>query len=210
MQGNGQILNWTGRVLSAEDLRRCLNGQCELIVPLRAVITPLAAEELRAKNVRITRQDSHLQESRPALWGFAQAQPSTLVTSVVRAVKRDGLALHELTPAQRESPCRWAQAVASCIAEGVCRGGIVFCQDGGLICCVANKLPGLRAVPVGSVAQAGRATRTLGANLVAVDLPGPTFYELRQILRTICLGGDPACPPGVACTLGELDGHAHR
>ena len=36
------------------------------------------------------------------------------------------------------------------------------------------------------------------------------IFELRQILRTVCTPGDPICPPGVACSLQELDGHAHR
>jgi ribose 5-phosphate isomerase RpiB len=87
---------------------------------------------------------------------------------------------------------------------------VLFCHDPGLVCCVANKLPGLRAAAVLTVAQAARATLQLGANLVAVEMPGRTFFEVRQILRTVCLSPAIACPAGVACTLQELDGHAHR
>ena len=56
MEANGQLLNasananvlrWPGRLLTAEDLRRHLNGHDELILPPSAIITPLAAEELR-------------------------------------------------------------------------------------------------------------------------------------------------------------------
>jgi hypothetical protein len=75
---------------------------------------------------------------------------------------------------------------------------------------VANKVAGLRAVTAVTVGQAARATRTLGANLIAVEMPGRTFFEVRQILRTLCTSALPACPDGVACTLQELDGHAHR
>ena len=89
-------------------------------------------------------------------------------------------------------------------------GGVVFCDDPGLVCCVANKVPGLRAVAVTTVAQAARATLTLGANLLAVEMPGRTFFEMRQILRCLCGAESTACPAGVACTLRELDGHAHR
>jgi hypothetical protein len=42
-----------------------------------------------------------------------------------------------------------------------------------------------------------------------VEMPGRTFFEVRQILRTL-LGNGTTCPDGVACTLRELDGHAHR
>jgi ribose 5-phosphate isomerase RpiB len=125
------------------------------------------------------------------------------------AVEREGFALRELTAAA-DPVCRWARAVAECVARSECRGGVVFCADPGLVCCVANKVAGLRAVAVSTVGQAARATLSLGANLVAVEMPGRTFFEVRQILRTLCLCGEPACPPGVACTLQELEGHAHR
>ena len=65
-------------------------------------------------------------------------------------------------------------------------------------------------VAVATVGQAARATLTLAANLLAVEMPGRTFFEVRQILRTLYAPAPPACPDGVACTLRELDGHAHR
>jgi ribose 5-phosphate isomerase RpiB len=100
--------------------------------------------------------------------------------------------------------------LAECVARGDCQGGIVFCQDPGLVCCVSNKVAGLRAVVVSSAASAARAALSLAANFVAVEMPGRTFFELRQILRTLCTTDARACPAGVACTLQELDGHAHR
>jgi hypothetical protein len=38
----------------------------------------------------------------------------------------------------------------------------------------------------------------LGANLFAIEMPGRTFFEFRQMLKSI------------AKVLQELDGHAHR
>jgi hypothetical protein len=203
------VLHWPRRVLAADDLRRALNGHREVVVPLQAVITPLAAEELRANGIRITRRDAEGQPRAGRRWGHAQERPYPLVRSAVQAAERDGAVVMEL-PANGGSPARWARAVAECVASGQCCGGVLFCDDPGLVCCVANKVTGLRAVPVATVAQAARATLTLGANLLAVEMPGRTFFELRQILRLLCCGGGPACPPGVACTLQELDGHAHR
>ncbi len=57
-------------------------------------------------------------------------------------------------------------------------------------------------------AQAARARTTLGANLFAVEMPGRTYFELRQILRVVA--APVACPAELATTLQELDGHAHR
>ena len=105
------------------------------------------------------------------------------------ALEREGVSLQELKLPDRSSACRWVCAVAEWVASGgvnPCRGGVIFCDDAGLLCCVANKVAGLRAVVANTVPQAARATLTLGANLVAVDMPGRTFFEVRQILRTLC------------------------
>jgi ribose 5-phosphate isomerase RpiB len=206
---DGPVLRWSGRVLSAEDLRRTLNGHREVILSERAVITPSAAEQLRFHGVRITRET---REVRPAAtgWGIAQQTPNPLVTSAVQTLHREGVRFRGLQAQPDASEDRWARAVAECIARGECPGGVVFCADAGLLCCVANKVAGLRAVCVMSVPQAARATQLLGANLVAVEMPGRTFFEIRQILRTVCSAGVPKCPSGIACTLQELDGHAHR
>jgi hypothetical protein len=219
MKGNGQlrepapdhVLRWSGRVVAADELRRALNGHRELLVSPQTVITPLALEQLRERGVEVRRQ---AETARPSaqrrVWAYAQDRPHPLVASAVQALEREGLAWKELPHAEPAADCRWARALAECVARGECRGGVVFCQDPGLVCCVANKVAGLRAAPVTTVAQAGRAMLTLRPNLVAVEMPGRTFFEIRQILRVLCAPAEAVCPPGVACTLQELDGHAHR
>src|SRR5207244_4866701 len=136
-------------------------------------------------------------------WGATADRAHPVVQSAVQAMERAGFAMKELPSPGKEPACRWARAIAECVARAECRGGVFFCQDPGLVCCVANKVRGLRAVPVVTVLQAARATLTLGANLVAVEVPGRTFVAAREILRTLCLAGDPACPDGVARTLPE-------
>jgi ribose 5-phosphate isomerase RpiB len=199
--------------LTAEDLQRSLNGHRELILPARTIITPLAAEQIRAQGLRVQRLPVEEQTASLAPWGYAQERPHPFVQNAIRALEREGISLQELKLPDRSSACRWARAVAESVANGgisAKRGGVIFCDDAGLLCCVANKVAGLRAVVANTVAQAARATLTLGANLVAVEMPGRTFFEVRQILRTVCSGAVPACPDGVACILEELDGHAHR
>lgn len=204
---DGQSLAWPRRVLSLDDLRRNLNGHRELLLNRDTVVTPLAEEELRTNGVRIARQQPAV--STPgATWGHGQDRPYPMVQSAIQALAREGLALRQW-PEMRSLPCRWALEVAECVASGGCAGGVLFCSDPGLACCVANKVPGLRAVPVCTVQQAARATLGLAANLLVVEMPGRTFFEVRQILRTL-IDGSRRCPDGVACTLTELDGYAHR
>jgi hypothetical protein len=212
MSVNGQtdgVLRWPGRVVAAADLRRSLNGHRELLLSPRTVVTPLALEELRTQGIRIRREEEKPAAAASALWGYGQDRAHAMVQSAARAAQRDGLALRELSPLEK-SPPDWAKAVAECVARGECHGGVLFCDNPALVCCVANKVAGLRAAAVASIAQAAQALATFAPNLVAVPMPGRTFFEIRQILLTFCQAGLPRCPDGAACTLRELDGHAHR
>lgn len=217
MDGNGQpgngstALHWPGRVLAADDVRFRLNGHSELILLPRTIVTQLALDELRTKGIRITRQETMpaVEKKGTAGWSCAQEKPDSMVRSAIESVKREGMQLGELPGGNGSSVCLWAKEVSECVASGQCRGGVIFCHDPGLVCCVANKCEGLRAAAVSSVVQAARAVSTLGANLVAVEVPGRTFFELRQILRALC-AGDPACPDGLACVLKEMETHANR
>jgi hypothetical protein len=207
MSGNGQhddqVLSWPKRLLSADDLRRHLNGQRELQLLPRTVVTPLAADELRARGVRITWQSPPPAGKPPSFagWGYAQERPDTLVAAAVQALERDGVSLVSLPSSVGE--------IAAQIAASSCAGAVFFCGDPVVVCCIANKHSGLRAAAVLTAAHAARARVSLGANLFAVELPGRTYFELRQILRTIATA--PAtCPADLADTLKELDGHAHR
>jgi hypothetical protein len=202
---NGAALTWPRRVLSVADLRRSLNGHRELVVLPDTVVTPLAGDELRTNGVRLVRQ---MPAPAKAAWGHAQDRPYPLVQSAVQSLARDGLILRQW-PECSDLPCRWTKAAAECVARGECAGGVLFCSEAAVACCIANKVPGLRAVAVTTVVQAARATLALAANLVVVEMPGRTFFEIRQILRTL-LTSAVSCPDGVACTLREMDGHAHR
>jgi len=205
---HGDLL-WQGRVLAADPLRRSLNGHRRVLIAPGTIVTPLAAEELRSSGVALeVQREETATESKT--WGCAQDHGYTVVQSALQALKREEILLRSLPVIEDTQLSRWAKAIGDCVGQGECCGGVVFCQDPGLVCCVANKVPGLRAVAVTTVAQAARAMLTVGANLLAVEMPGRTFFEIRQILRQFCAGGQRACPDGVSYTLRELDGHAHR
>jgi Ribose/Galactose Isomerase len=206
---DGQALQWTRRVLAANDLRESLKGRRRLILSPETIVTPSAAEQLRADGIEVVRQAKEERVQGELQWGHAQDRPYPLVGAALWSLKREGIPIRSLFDCKGPE-CGWARAVAECVARGECRGGAVFCADPGLVCCVANKVKGVRAVPVVHVDQAARATLTLGANVLAVEMPGRTFFEIRQIMRLLFATEPHPCPPGVACTLTELDGHAHR
>jgi ribose 5-phosphate isomerase RpiB len=209
---DGRVMRWQRRVLTADDLRRNLNGHRELLVPPGTIITPMARDQIKDLGLRIVHvnvQSINEIGTVRQRWGYTEEQPSPLVAAVMRSLEREGLQFQSLAAEREKSPGRWARAVAECIARGECAGGVVFCQDPAVACCAANKCAGLRAVAIYSVPQAARAISVLAPNLMAVEMPGRTSFEIRQILRqTAC--GSVRCPEETACVLQELDGHAHR
>lgn len=141
-------------------------------------------------------------------WGYAvEGRPSTMLQIALRAAHNNGHPPQSLPECKGES-CTWIRSVADCLRSGRCRTAVLFCRDACLACCIANKVPGVRAAAVGSVAQAARALEQLGANLLVVEMADRTYFECKEMLRLCCEGSD--CPPSVACILQELDGHAHR
>jgi Ribose/Galactose Isomerase len=137
-------------------------------------------------------------------WGYAvEGRPSMMLQVALRAAHRNG------HPPQTLSDCEGgAREVAECLRSGRCRTAVLFCRDACLACCIANKVPGVRAAAVGTVAQAARALERFGANLLVVEMADRTYFEFKELLRLCSAGAD--CPPAVACVLEELDGHAHR
>ena len=148
-------------------------------------------------------------QDRPA-WGYSvEGKPPAMLQAALRTLHRTGARPHELPPCNGEA-CSWVRRVAECLRDGTCRVAVLFCEDTSLACCVANKVPGVRAAAVWTVAQARRALGQLGANLLVVETAGRTFYECKELLRLCCDREPTPCPEGLACVLKELDGHAHR
>jgi hypothetical protein len=138
---------------------------------------------------------------------LGQDRPHDYVAAAVRTLRREGLLVSEV--ALESPPCVSARRVAEEISQGKFIGGVLFCQVPCIVACVANKVPGVRAVMVTTVGQAALATLELAANLLVVEMPGRTFYEVKQFLRIIH-GVKPELVPVLAHTLQELDGRAHR
>src|SRR5260370_20202301 len=108
----------------------------------------------------------------PGGWASAvEGKPPKMVAVAVESLRRQRTEPRHLPECNGE-PCVWVRDVAACLAAGDCRAAILFCTDPGLACCVANKVPGIRAVAVAAVGEAVRALRSLRANLLVVEMAG--------------------------------------
>ena len=83
------VLCWPKRLLSADDLRRHLTSQRELLLLPRTVITPLAADELRAKGVTISWQVPTAKGNatpKQGTWCYAQEKHDAMILSAIKAI----------------------------------------------------------------------------------------------------------------------------
>jgi ribose 5-phosphate isomerase RpiB len=133
-------------------------------------------------------------------------EPYPLVDAAVRALLRQGWRIRQ---ARATGPAvQWAKAMAEEVASGKLRAAVVFCQGPELACCVANKVAGARAVPVSTAAQLNRALLEAAPNLLAVEMPGRTYFEVRHMVLAFFSQGP--CPEALLRAIGEVEAGAHH
>lgn len=210
MNGSGTVFE--GRVLSLRDVQELGDGRADLAVGERTLITPLAADELRARGIRVLRAAGYecSQKLGKEAWSIALEQSNPAAAGAIGALRREGLVFDDWGVAGALGAERWYQTLARKLGKNGHGGCVVFCRNANLACCIANKVAGVRAAAVGSVAQARRAREGLGANLLAVEVPGWTFFEVRQLLRSVHDSEGRLCPASVSEVLAELETDAHR
>src|SRR5438445_13450496 len=119
---SGNVLCWPKRLLSADDLRRHLTSQRELLLLPKTVITPRASDEVRAKGVRVLWQTAAKEAvaSNHGAWCYVVEKPDALIRSTIQALERDGITLALIDGSPRAIAERSLREY---------RGGIVFAID---------------------------------------------------------------------------------
>jgi hypothetical protein len=204
------VLAWTAQVLTEADLRRVWNGEQTIELGRRTVVTPLARERLRECGVAMTWRPDKEAKTTSNGWGLAVESNDVRALSVIRACGGEGRNLTLFEGPEKKTRSQWYGSLAEKVSSASIRGLLVFCSDAAVCVCVAAKAPGVRPAMAVSAARAARVLITLGCNFMAIETTGRTFFELRQIVQTICDSGKPEAPPEVAAVLKELDGRAHR
>lgn len=205
---DNQTLVYPGRLLTAAYLERNLNGHRKILIPSDAIITPLARDFLREMGITTAPSKEEIDPGK-SHWGYGMVLEHPYVPCAIRTLRRDGLIVEELAGPGNEPESEWARKIAVQITAGQKKRVVVFSNQPEVFCCVANKVPGIRAVAVTTITQTARATLTLDPNLLAVEMPGRTFYEIRQMISLMVGSKEGMIPEKVAVTLRELDGHAH-
>jgi hypothetical protein len=177
-------------VVTLADLPERSAAVRRLIVPLGAVVTPAAQDELQQRKIKLVVGEPAAAAAKSAKTILMVAAAKYESSALAAALERDGFAVDA-----RSMDCliRATDQLAADLGADSTVALLVTSHPAAALC-LANRHPGVRAI-LGTRADtvAGDA-RSVGANLLVVD-PGPHgFFALKQIAGRFLRGGPRSCP----------------
>jgi hypothetical protein len=130
-----------------------------------------------------------------------------LLPAIVTSLRREGLYLPLY--AVSGPPPHWTCEIARQVVADKHAGAVIFTCSPSVVSCVANKIPGIRAAMVSSIPQYQSALLQLNPNIVVVEMPGRTFFEMKYFAQCLHMQSQ-IMESSLLQTLQELDKHAHR
>jgi hypothetical protein len=179
------------RLITLGDVGGRLVGIRRLVVRPGAVITPAVKEEIAKRNIQVA-TDAAAKES---------ASGRLKMAIVVARTKFDP---QPISAALQNEQIEVELFSSKCLLEATERiaGEVKKADRLGLILtpyeaetlCLANRLPGVRAVAGREPVQVAADVAAIGANVLVVNPKKTGPYAIRQIMTEYCRGGVRACP----------------
>ena len=180
----------TSRVVSVNELLGRLDSVRRVVVSRRAVVTPAVRDELLRRGIALEYVDPSD--------GRKEAVRLAMITSgtdfdhapLAAALDREGF-----TVERSDSDC--LIAAVDELAKETSRSdtlGVLLTPHTAAGLCLANRLPGVRAIGGSCAPEVARATAAVGANLLVADPRAGSFFQLKQIVAEFARGGMRPCP----------------
>ena len=195
-------------VITAIGLDDLLRDGQEIRLPTDALLTPSASDWLKECDVPVTWEERVTSIGRLA----AVMDPSQQELRLMRRMlDRQGVLAEVLEPAGGRSGLPAAvRRLCGMVHRREVAKGVVFVEDGAMPVCLANKHHGIRAAMGLDVPAVEEAARTLGVNVLVLEYPALTTYQMKQIIDRLLAG--PASPPAeMSATIEAIEqggGHA--
>jgi ribose 5-phosphate isomerase RpiB len=183
-----------------EDLRR---EDREIRLPEGALLTPAARDWLKEHSLPVTWEKAP--GGGPAKLA-AVMDPSLAELRMIRAMLDRGGRLAEVIEpvGGRSGIVAATRRLCGKVARREVAKGVVLAQDGAVPVCVANKHNGIRAALGVNIPMVEEAARSLGVNLLVLEYPTLTTYQMRQMIERL-LAGPTAAPPETSATIENIE-----
>jgi hypothetical protein len=189
---NGELV-LDAAVVTAETLEQRVNGHRHIAVGRRTVLTPSALDYLRTAGIGWTRGASAQVPGPAGTWAAIVSRATAAVEKLLNdTAGSPGPWRRELVGTPQEA----ARRATSSICRGEACGAIVFAECPEVVACLANRNTSIRAAVILDPAGVTSAIRSLGGNVFCVAPDGRSYFELRNLLRSVIAGGVPGVPAG--------------
>jgi ribose 5-phosphate isomerase RpiB len=198
-RGGPRELVVADRVVSLAALDGRLAGIGRLVTRRDAVITPSARDEVNSRGIELVRG-----EARPPAF-HAEAKTVLVVVGTAGALERSATELEPLVGrvdrfAAADLPTAIRQLAREVTSGG--RPGVLLTDQPVAAHCLANHVRGVRAAWAVDLESLRQAVRTIGANLLVVDVNRGSVADRATLVQEFVASGDPACP-GVFAGMAE-------
>ena len=175
-----------GKLLSVAQVEAIRSGEFEVRVAPGTVVTPLAIDLLKRRQIKLTYVSSQdIKKKESGEWAFAIDGKTT---GQAEALRRSLLAtwielsVGETIPWLLNSPRR---------------GSLLLTTEASVACWRANRIEGIRAATAHDPDVITRAIRHLGVNLLVIEPAGLSIPFVQALADTFRRGGAPTQPEGL-------------
>lgn len=184
-------LQLTNRIITMTDIAGRLDSVRRIVVPPAAVVTPAVRDELSWRGIALVRGETSKSPSAGAIGVIVTTagtdfDPAAVVGALARRGHRVGQAAHDCVIVAVDQ-------LAGQLAQGDAIGVLLTPHRAAAVC-LANRLPGVRAVCGADAAAVAAATAAVGANLLVADPRKGNCFKLKQMVMAFCCGGMRPCP----------------
>jgi hypothetical protein len=188
--GNDELL-LSVRLVTLDVIADRLEGIRRVIVGPKTVVTPAARDALRQRKIELSR---NLHAQNPSA-----ARLKNIV--VAESVKMEAKTLADALRAESiEVQCSSTDCILAAVdqlAVELAKGdslGLLLTPHTAAALCLANRLPGVRAVPGNEAQRLEAELCSVGANLLVVDPQKLAFFKLFRMTGEFFRGGIRPCP----------------
>lgn len=175
------VVTLTERIITGDLLTEKATGASQVIIPVKAILTPTAHDFLKASRVQVVRGSGAAVATKPG-----EATSSTWKWITVTSTAAVARLSDELGAGwSREvlgCPDDAATLAISAICRGEASGVVIVSKQHFRAACRANRNDKVRAVPLSSPAEVKAAREQLRLNVIAIDPTSRSYFELKNIL----------------------------
>ncbi len=191
MRGDAGVVTVAARVVTLREIADRLPTMRRLVVSREAVVTPAVRDELLRRGIDLQRTDAAGHRPAPVRLALKTSGTDFDPTALAAALQREGFRVE-----CSASDCLIAatESLAAELTSSTDTHGVLFTAHTAAGLCLANRLPGVRAIGGGTAPSVAAAAAAVGANLLVVDPRAGTFHQLKQSVAEFAAGGVRPCP----------------